>query len=162
MSTDKLKQIFLELFPKNALNVAVTCRKSGISRTIYYIWMKDDKEFAEKIEEIKESLIDLGESTLIKLFTGIKTTQTKTREVITPQGKKVKLLEITEIEHKPDLRALMEFLRAKAKDRGYGGVVIDEGNKTPLTEEEIQQIMKLNVNELMILAKLTERVNVAS
>ncbi|MCO5250715.1 MAG: hypothetical protein M9949_04750 [Candidatus Kapabacteria bacterium] len=162
MSTDKTKQIFLELFPKNALNVAVTCRKTGISRGAYYKWLKDDKDFAEKIDEVTESLKDFAESTIIKLFTGVKTKQTKTREVITHQGKKVKLLEVTEIEHKPDLKALLEWLKAKAKDRGWGGVMVDDNLRGQLTEAELEEMMKLNVNELMALAKIMEKVNVAS
>lgn len=47
-------------------NVSDSCEASNISRGTYYLWMKDDPEFAQKIAEIDESFVDLAESALRK------------------------------------------------------------------------------------------------
>lgn len=67
----------------------VACRKTGIGRTQFYEWMKIDDEFAVKVKEIEESFLDYMES---------------------------KLLELAELN---DRAAIMFFLKAKGKDRGY-------------------------------------------
>lgn len=67
----------------------VACRKAGIGRTQFYEWIKVDDEFAVKVKEIEESFLDYMES---KLFA---------------------LMELN------DRAAIMFYLKAKGKDRGY-------------------------------------------
>ena len=83
------KKDFLIVFENNLGNISETCKKIGISRTTFYEWYKKDKEFKEKIEEIKESLLDFAESILMK---------------------KIK---------EGDNTCLIFFLKTKGKNRGY-------------------------------------------
>ena len=60
------KKTFLEIFKKNMANVSVACEKSNMGRTMFYSYMKDDIDFANKVEEIRESIIDFAESKLLQ------------------------------------------------------------------------------------------------
>lgn len=50
----KQKVEFIDAFAKSLALVASACRKVGITRATFYNWYNEDKEFAEKIDEIKE------------------------------------------------------------------------------------------------------------
>lgn len=69
VKTRAQKQAFLEQLPKYPI-VQVACEKSGVGRSTYYAWRKDDKEF-EKLADIAmrsgELFInDMAESRLIQ------------------------------------------------------------------------------------------------
>ena len=89
MTTDQKKAKFLELFPDLACNIQATCEAMKISRRTFYNWRADDEEFAEKIEDELEGMIDFAES---KLMQNIKS------------GKEA---------------SVFFFLKTKAKHRGY-------------------------------------------
>ena len=61
-------ELLLEQFKKTPI-VQVACEKTGIGRSTYYRWCKENKKFQEKAEEalIKGSLLvnDMAESQLI-------------------------------------------------------------------------------------------------
>lgn len=59
---DKVK--FLLVFKKKCGNVSAACEATGIGRTTYYQWLKDDNNFNNEIENEKESFLDLVESKL--------------------------------------------------------------------------------------------------
>lgn len=67
--TKKQKQAFLEQLPKYPI-VQVACEKSGIGRSTYYAWRKDDKEFAKEADKaIKNGeyfINDMAESKLVQ------------------------------------------------------------------------------------------------
>ena len=87
------------------------CKKAGnISRSTYYRYMKEDKEFAKAVEDIKEAQIDYVEGQLIKnIYSGKET-------------------------------SIIFYLKSKAKDRGYAEKLdITSGGK-PLTELKIEVI----------------------
>ena len=66
------------------------CKKAGnISRSTYYRYMREDKEFAKAVEEIKEAQGDYVEGQLIKNIS---------------KGKET---------------SIIFYLKSKAKDRGY-------------------------------------------
>jgi|TARA_R100000655_G_scaffold52074_1_gene89873 ACT domain-containing protein len=66
------------------------CKKAGnISRSTYYRYMKEDKEFARKAEEIKQAQIDYVEGQLLKNIS---------------KGKET---------------SIIFYLKSIAKDRGY-------------------------------------------
>lgn len=69
--------------------ITVACRKAKVGRTMFYEYMKTDVEFAFKVNEILESYTDFVES---------------------------KLIELTRV---GDRAAIIFYLKAKAKDRGY-------------------------------------------
>ena len=87
------------------------CKKAGnISRSTYYRYMKEDKEFAKAVEEIKEAQVDYVEGQLIKNIS---------------KGKET---------------SIIFYLKSKAKDRGYAERLdITSGGK-PLTELKIEVI----------------------
>ena len=87
------------------------CKKAGnISRSTYYRYMKEDKEFAKAVEEIKEAQVDYVEGQLIKNISKVKET------------------------------SIIFYLKSKAKDRGYAERLdITSGGK-PLTELKIEVI----------------------
>ena len=60
------KEKFLEQLEKSFGLVATTCRKVGISRSTYYKWRKDDSQFADKADEVKELQKDAVEALILK------------------------------------------------------------------------------------------------
>ena len=87
------------------------CKKAGnISRSTYYRYMREDKEFAQAVEDIKEAQIDYVEGELIKNIS---------------RGKET---------------SIIFYLKSKAKERGYAEKLdITTGGK-PLTELKINVI----------------------
>ena len=87
------------------------CKKAGnISRSTYYRYMKEDEEFAKRVEEIKQSQIDYVEGQLIKNIS---------------KGKET---------------SIIFYLKSKAKDRGYtekNALDITTGGK-PITDIKIE------------------------
>jgi len=68
MISDKDKKKFLEELEKNPI-IQIACRKTGVGKSTYYRWIKEDKNFKKESEESLNkgrSLInDLAESKLI-------------------------------------------------------------------------------------------------
>lgn len=87
MKIDKEK--FLEVFQKSAGLMVTACEKYGCSRAMIYEMCKKDKDFAERIEEIKEKMIDFAES---QLYQNIKN---------------------------GDTTSILFFLKTKGRARGY-------------------------------------------
>jgi len=87
------------------------CKKAGnISRSTYYRYMREDEEFAQAVEDIKEAQIDYVEGQLIKNISDGRET------------------------------SIIFYLKSKARDRGYAEKVdITSGGKT-LTELKIEVI----------------------
>jgi hypothetical protein len=55
---------------ENSLGIVSTaCNRSGISRSSFYKWYKEDEEFRQKVDEIDNIKLDFVES---KLFKNIK------------------------------------------------------------------------------------------
>lgn len=80
---------FLILLEKNLGMITTTCKEYGISRECYYKWIKNTKGFKEAVDDIFESLKDMGESALYR---------------------KIK---------EGDIKAIIFFNETKNKDRGY-------------------------------------------
>ena len=87
------------------------CKKAGnISRSTYYRYMREDEEFAQAVEDIKEAQIDYVEGQLIKN--------------ISNEGE----------------TSIIFYLKSKARDRGYAEKLdITSGGKS-LTELKIEVI----------------------
>lgn len=60
------KEAFLTQLEQSFGLVATTCRKVGISRSTYYKWRKDDSQFADKADEVKELQKDAAEALILK------------------------------------------------------------------------------------------------
>lgn len=64
-SIEQKKKAALELHYKHMGNVSATCAALGIGRTMFYNWKKDDKAFAEAIDNVTEFCIDHVEDKLM-------------------------------------------------------------------------------------------------
>ena len=62
MAKDRDK--FLEVFASKMGNISKACKSADISRQTFYDWLKDD-EFANKVDEVKEGLLDFAEHQLL-------------------------------------------------------------------------------------------------
>jgi|TARA_E500000178_G_scaffold314767_1_gene333246 hypothetical protein len=60
----KNKEHFLEVFASKMGNVSKACKAAQISRQTYYDWLKID-DFANKVEEVREGLLDFAEDQLL-------------------------------------------------------------------------------------------------
>lgn len=64
------KEAFLTQLEQSFGLVATTCRKVGISRSTYYKWRKDDSQFADRADEVKELQKDAVEALILKKMKG--------------------------------------------------------------------------------------------
>ena len=62
------KELFLKAFENKEFNIAESCKAINIARQTYYDWLKDDDEFKQQVQELKESDLDFTESALRKLI----------------------------------------------------------------------------------------------
>lgn len=86
---EKNKKIFIENFEKYLGNINKASKMTGISRQLFYVWKKDDEEFAQQCENIQESIIDDVESKLLgKINSG-------------------------------DVTSIIFYLKTKGRNRGY-------------------------------------------
>ena len=93
--TEQHKKAILEALEKSLGVVTTACKKVGVGRTTFYGWLKEDKEFAEKVNDIQNIALDFVES---KLFENIR--EGKTSEMIfylKTKGKKRGYVERQEI-----------------------------------------------------------------
>lgn len=58
------KNVFLEKMKANLGNISQSCAELGIARDCYYRWLKEDPEFAQKMEDVIEESVDFAESCL--------------------------------------------------------------------------------------------------
>ena len=87
------------------------CKKAGnISRSTYYRYMREDEEFAQAVEDIKEAQIDYVEGQLIKNISSGKET------------------------------SFIFYLKSKARDRGYAEKLDIPSGCIALTELKIEVI----------------------
>lgn len=89
-------QEFLKEFELSLGNLHEACKKTGLTREQIISFSKTNPKFAQRLWESYEGIIDLAESTLLKL--GM---------------------------YNQDSGALKTYLSAKAKNRGYGSTEIN-------------------------------------
>ncbi|MFA5009315.1 MAG: hypothetical protein WC534_01885 [Candidatus Paceibacterota bacterium] len=71
-STRQAKERFVAVFESvGGSSVSLVAQQTGISRDTFYRWLKEDKEFKEKIDHIQNHLNDLVEDILmLKILQG--------------------------------------------------------------------------------------------
>ena len=88
---DKSKKALIESLEKSLGNISNACKAAGVSRQTYYDWVKDDPEFAQAVESVKELSLDTAESVLKQLIVKDK-----------------------------NVTAVIFYLKTKGRERGYG------------------------------------------
>jgi hypothetical protein len=95
--TEHLKKSVLDALEKSLGVVTSACKISGVSRTQFYQWCKDDLEFKSKVDSIEMVALDFAES---KLFENIKEKkETSIIFFLKTKGKKRGYIEKQQIEH---------------------------------------------------------------
>lgn len=103
-------------------NVTNACASTGIGRTTFYRYLKDDESFRETVADIQEITIDHVEDKLFQRIDGIQ---------MVKYGKEGEEI-IYELP--PDVTSIIFYLKTKAKHRGYveksqvehqGGIIIN-------------------------------------
>jgi hypothetical protein len=70
------KKAIIEALEQSLGVVTTACKKVNVSRTQYYIWLKEDKEFADAVNDIDNIALDFAESQLHKQIKEGNTTAT--------------------------------------------------------------------------------------
>ena len=60
------KETLLQALESSLGIVATACNRTGISRSSYYKWYKEDEEFRKRVDEIDNIKLDFVESKLFK------------------------------------------------------------------------------------------------
>lgn len=105
--TAKTKKQFLEALANGRGNVSVACVAVNISRQTFYRWRDSDKDFAEAVENIRESLIDKAEDALMRRIDEGDTTSIIF--YLKTQGKKRGYIEKQELNVKEDVEYHLKF-----------------------------------------------------
>ncbi len=74
--TEQHKKAIIEALEQSLGVVTTACKKVGIGRTIFYEWMKKDKEFAKAVKDIENIALDFAESQLHQQIKGGNTSAT--------------------------------------------------------------------------------------
>ncbi|CAB5224161.1 hypothetical protein UFOVP386_29 [uncultured Caudovirales phage] len=68
--TEFRKKAMIEALEKSLGIVTMACRSVGIDRTTHYSWMKEDEEYKNQVEELKNVALDFAESQLHQKIKG--------------------------------------------------------------------------------------------
>lgn len=60
------RDLFVEAYKLQACRISSACKCIKVSRGTFYNWMKDDPEFATKVKDARDELLDLAESQVYK------------------------------------------------------------------------------------------------
>lgn len=105
--TDNNKKAVIEALGECYGIVTDACKRVGISRSSFYEWMTEDKEFKKAVDEASEQAIDFVEGKLFQKINGI------------TMGKHDSDGELVVYEVPPSDTAIIFYLKTKAKKRGY-------------------------------------------
>jgi len=96
--TEQLKkERLLDALVKSLGIVSTACQNVGISRTTYYKYYNEDKEFKKQVDDISEVTIDFAESKLYELIDSGNTAATIF--FLKTKGKKRGYVEKQEVSH---------------------------------------------------------------
>lgn len=99
--TEHLKKNVLEALEKSLGVVTSACKISGVSRTQFYQWCKEDIGFKQKVDSIEMVALDFAES---KLFENIKEKkETSIIFFLKTKGKKRGYVEKQQVEHSGEM-----------------------------------------------------------
>jgi hypothetical protein len=61
---DEVLSKLIEALDSSSGNITYACKAAGISRNSYYLWLKNNPQFKEKVDDINEGAVDFAESKL--------------------------------------------------------------------------------------------------
>lgn len=124
----KDKLTVLDALNKSSGIVATACKAAGISRFTFYKWYNEDKDFAEKVDDVKELQKDFAEALILK----------KMKE--------------------GDTAMIIFYAKTQMKDRGYSERVEHTGaNGEPLLKTTEIDINKLTEEQRKLLLSIGEQ-----
>ena len=91
------KKLMVEALEKSLGIVTTAAKSASIERTTHYRWMKEDEEYAERVNDITEMTLDFAESMLHKRIKS--ESDTAIIFFLKTKGKKRGYIEKQEIEH---------------------------------------------------------------
>jgi len=68
--TDINKKKMLAALEKSLGVVTLACKSANLDRSQFYVWLKEDEEFAEAVEDMNDIALDFAESSLHKQIQG--------------------------------------------------------------------------------------------
>ena len=108
--------------------VASACKQAGISRFTFYEWYKNDPDFAEKVDDVKELQKDFAESLILK----------KMKE--------------------GDTTMIIFYAKTRMKDRGYvERQEVTGADGKPLVSEAKVDLSKLTEEQRSVLLSIGEQ-----
>lgn len=63
--SDAIKEDFIKMFDKMGATVYLTCKKIGITTGTYHLWRQNDVEFKRATDEVRETIKDKMEYSLV-------------------------------------------------------------------------------------------------
>ena len=102
--TEHHKKAMIQALRETLSVVTPALKISGVKRTQYYNWLKDDPEFKRDVDSIKDEALDFAESQLMKNIKGEKGVNDSGAEYYI---------------NKPSDTALIFYLKTQGKGRGY-------------------------------------------
>lgn len=96
LETNIKKKAMLKALETTLGVVTNACRSVGIDRTTHYLWLKEDKDYRQAVEEIGEVALDFAESKLHKSIEA--GSDTATIFYLKTKGKKRGYIERSEID----------------------------------------------------------------
>jgi hypothetical protein len=142
------KARLLDELSKAKGNISIACANTGLNRTTFYGYVNSDKNFAARVEDIKEEAIDHVESKLHELIDGVWC------ERQMKDGS-------TKIYHSiPDTGAVCFFLKCQAKKRGYieRQEITGAGGKDLIPAA--YDLSKLSTAELLALKTMQDKIEI--
>jgi hypothetical protein len=128
---DNIKKKVLEALEMCNGIVTAACLSCDMPRSTFYLWLKNDPEFKEAVEDIQEIAIDFVESKLFEKINGV---------VVKGKGEYKEGEDPPVYEIPPSDTAIIFYLKTKAKKRGYierTEVSGPNGNAIPIETKNI-------------------------
>ena len=117
-STALKKQAMLEALEK-AMGVVTTAAKmAGIERTTHYLWMREDKQYKAKVEDVQNIVLDFAETALYKMVENHQ--PAATLFLLKTKGKQRGYVERQEIQHSSDTETDITFEIQKREKEAKG------------------------------------------
>jgi hypothetical protein len=131
------KEAFIIAYKENFGNITISCEASGVGRTQYKTWLKDDADFAKRLAEIEpeEIMLDFGEQKLMERIARGDTLATMF--LLKTRGKRRGYIEKTEVAHEGDVVKQITVNVVKPNQIGDIMKQIDGDEHKSLPEGEI-------------------------